>query len=92
MELTKEQRNEVYTLAYENYLIEITNSRYCGICTVLYGVMLKFDYCPILNDYTLIPNYLPELNLFKNDKTFWWDRRETEPRINAFKEMINLTK
>ena len=91
MELTKEQRNEIYSEAYDTYLDYIKyNNIKVGMCFCLnqsayklghYSIDLYFD--------------LPEFISLKGDKSMsehWWDRRETEPRINAFKEMINLTK
>ena len=93
MELTREQRLEIYKLAKENFIRMGTQQ--CGICVELSIASLKTYKIPIFSyePIEMFPEFnaiKPEGNRYGIGGLFWWPIEDTDSRIKAFDRMIEL--
>ena len=87
----KAESHEIYKKAKEEYLKNIQNSYFGGICGVIFIAQNK------LEDHTVNLFYhFPELKDIKPAQKkvyeFWWDKKNKGIRIRMFDRIINQTK
>lgn len=92
MELTREQRLEIYKLAKEMYVSGINNNNMSGICIELRRAVYSIHGVNIVAEH--IDNIFPELKSVQLDRTtdglFWWPLEDIDSRLKAFDLMIEL--
>ena len=96
MKFTKQQRHEIYKLAYELYKKRHQSEIYvyCGMCHHLDRAIEKLHNKVFL--YTALNKKLPEFKelkpAYKDIHEFWWDKDDDVSRYSAFEKIIEQTK